>query len=138
MRRASELVGALCVLVWLGGCLSSEEYRERAGIELCTWVYDCHMGGVSAPLENTYGFDDEEECREWFFEDGHWDFDGEWVVASAEEDDTCDFDRHAGGDYLDLLGGLSCDELDVRSFVELAEDTFGQAYADCWARGGGS
>jgi hypothetical protein len=136
MTRTLTLMTMAAALVILGGCLSSEDYRAEAGEDLCGWVYECYLGAVVAPLEETYEFDDEEECVEWFFERGHFAFDGEWVVEGVEEYDQCDFDRDAAHDYLDLLGSLRCEELDVRSFVELGEGTFVEPYRDCW--GGGS
>jgi len=138
MRRTLVLVTMAGALVALGGCLTSEDYRAEAGGELCGWVYECYMEPVVAPLEETYDFDDEKECVEWFFERGHWEFDGEWAVIGVEEEDVCDFDRGAGHEYLDQLQSLRCSDLDVRAFVELAEETFGEPYRDCWTMGGGS
>lgn len=138
MKKSLMLMTTTASLMVLAGCLSSEDYRAEAGEELCGWIYGCSQRSVVAPLEETYEFYDEEGCVEWFFEQGHYTFDGEWVVWKVEDYDECDFDRDAAHDYLDLLESLSCGDLDVRSFVELGEDTFGQPYRDCWAMGGGS
>jgi hypothetical protein len=138
MRRTLTLTIATAALVIFGGCLTSEDYRAEAGENLCGWVYECYLGPVVSPLEETYEFDDEEECVEWFFERGHFAFDGEWVVEGHEEFDECDFDRGAAHEFLDQLESLRCDALDVRSFVELGEDTYGEPYRDCWTHGGGA
>lgn len=138
MRTVLIGVTMLGVLAVFAGCLRSDQFRERTGEQLCAWVYDCSMGSVIAPLEETYEFGDVEECNEWFFGRGHHDFDGEWVVAQCEEEYECDFDSDAGYDFLDRLETMDCDDLDVRSFVELAEGAFGEPYLECWDLGGAS
>ncbi len=138
MRTALVCFTMLGVLVVFTGCLRSDEFRDRTGEQLCNWLYNCSKGSVITPMEETYDFVGKEECYSWFFSRGHHDFDGEWVVEQCEEEYDCDFDSDSGYDYLDALDTLECDELDVRTFVELAEDAFGDPYHECWDMGGAS
>jgi len=135
VRTAGLVMVALCATTW-AGCLTSERFRARAGKEMCDWVYYCELAYIIEPLEDTYGFDDEKECREWFEDHGPAEFDGEYVVHAAEEDESCEFDSDEGHDMLDVLEDLECEDLTIRDFVEVGADLFAAPYADCYPDGG--